>query len=247
MFESCHFEIQVEFMRDQIKYGNTSIEYNLEFVERKTLGIKVYPDKSVNVLAPRDSSIEKIREKVKNKASWILKQKDFFLSFHPITPARKYIGGETHLYLGKQYRLKLHQSLNSSVKLTGGFIHIQVKDTVDKNAIQKLLKQWYKDKAEQHFNQLFNELKTISKGFYNEEPELTYRWMKKRWGSCDKNGRIHLNIELIKAPKKCIEYVIVHELCHLKYLNHSTAFFELLSQVYPDWKATKYRLEKLMV
>lgn len=234
-------------MKDQIQYGNTLINYNLEFAERKTLGIKVHPDKSVNVCAPIGSSVEKVREKVKSKASWIVKQQDFFLSFHPLTPARKYVSGETHLYLGRQYRLKLHQDKSESVKLSGGYIHVYTQDLSNKTHIQELLKQWYKSKAEVHFNQLFNELKPISKKFYELEPQLSYRWMKKRWGSCDKNGKIHLNLELMKAPKKCIEYVIVHELCHLKYLNHSTAFYALLERVYPDWKATKDRLERLMV
>ncbi|MEM5563962.1 SprT family zinc-dependent metalloprotease [Psychroserpens sp. AS72] len=234
-------------MLDQIQYGNSLIEYSLDFVERKTLGIKVYPDKSVKVLAPREASIEKIREKVKNKASWIIKQQDFFLSFYPLTPERKFVSGETHLYLGRQYRLKLHKSKKASIKLTGGYINIYVKDIGDKKAIQNQLKQWYKQKAELHFNLLFDELKPISKGFYGQEPQLTYRWMQKRWGSCDKNGKVHLNLELIKTPKKCIEYVIVHELCHLKYLNHSNAFYGLLEKVYPDWRSTKDRLERLMV
>ncbi|ALJ06797.1 hypothetical protein APS56_08690 [Pseudalgibacter alginicilyticus] len=234
-------------MKQQIQYGNTTINFDLEFAERKTLGIKVHPDKSVNVLAPQESTIEKIKEKVKKKASWIIKQQDLFLSFHPLTPARKYVNGETHLYLGKQYRLKLHETSNPSIKLAGGYIHVATKNLDDKEAIQRLLKSWYKEKAEQHFNKLFEELKSISKGFYDHKPSLTYRWMQKRWGSCDKNGKIHLNLELIKAPKKCIEYVIVHELCHLKYLNHSTAFYDLLDKVYPDWRETKDRLERLMV
>lgn len=160
---------------------------------------------------------------------------------------KRFINGETHLYLGKQYRLKLHESDVLSVKLAGGYINVCAKDTQNKKAIQRQLKTWYKQKAEQHFNQLFGELKPISKSFYSHEPTLTYRWMNKRWGSCDKRGKIHLNLELIKAPKKCIEYVIIHELCHLKYLNHSTSFYKLLEKTYPDWKATKDRLERLMV
>lgn len=247
MHEGGYSKVQVGHMKDQIQYGNTLIDYNLEFAERKTLGIKVHPDKSVNVTAPRESSIDKIREKLKGKASWIIKQQGFFLSFHPLTPARKFVSGETHLYLGRQFRLKLHESKSDSVKLTGGYIHVYTNDLLDKKGIQELLKRWYKEKAEQHFNQLFDELKPISNSFYEREPQLSYRWMKKRWGSCDKNGKIHLNLELIKTPKKCIEYVIVHELCHLKYLNHSNAFYTLLEKVYPDWKATKDRLERLMV
>ncbi|NNE33238.1 MAG: M48 family metallopeptidase [Winogradskyella sp.] len=234
-------------MKDRVTYGTTVIEYDLEYKSRKTLGIKVHPDKTVKVFAPEETSIEKVREKVHKKSSWILKQQDFFLSFHPITPPRKFVSGETHLYLGKQYRLKLHESSRQMVKLSGGRIHVYIKNKEDKKAIERLLKGWYKQKAEKHFKDLFNELKSLSKSFYEGVPQLTYRWMKKRWGSCDKNGKVHLNLELIKAPKKCIEYVIVHELCHLKYLNHSTAFFELLQKVYPDWRATKDRLERLMV
>jgi len=231
----------------QIKYGTSSIDFTLEYSERKTLGIKVHPDKSVQVTAPLGSSIETIKEKIRNKASWILKQQDFFLSFHPKTPTRKYISGETHLYLGKQYRLKVEEANEESVKLHGGNIEIAVKSKKNKKHIEKLLQNWYKKRALSHFEKLFKECVPLTRGFYNGTPSLNYRWMKKRWGSCDKEGRIHLNLELIKAPKKCIEYVIVHELCHLAHLNHSNEFYNLLEKKYPDWRATKDRLEKLMV
>lgn len=234
-------------MEDQILYGSSTIDYTLEYAERKTLGIKVHPDKSVHVIAPIDSSVDDIKKKVKSKASWILKQQDFFLSFHPITPPRKFVSGETHLYLGKQYKLKLREATQESVKLHGGLLEVFVKDKADKKRVEKLLKSWYKEKAIMHFENLFNKLAPTSSSFYDGTPELKYRWMTKRWGSCDKDGGIHLNLELIKAPKKCIEYVIVHELCHLAHLNHSRAFFELLEKLYPNWIDTKNKLEKLMV
>lgn len=234
-------------IKDKIQYGNSKIDYTLEFAKRKTLGIKVHPDKSVHVIAPLDSQLDLVKEKVKNKAAWILRQQDFFLSFHPITPPRKFVSGETHLYLGKQYKLKLIESENESVKFYGGTIEVSVNSKSDKLQIEKLLKDWYKDKAEHHFNNLFEESLPLSKQFYKGTPTLKYRWMKKRWGSCDKDGQIHLNLELIKAPKKCIEYVIIHELCHLVYLNHSSAFYNLLEKVYPNWRETKDRLEQLMV
>lgn len=234
-------------LEDQIQYGTSTIHYVFEYAERKTLGIKVYPDKLVHVIAPKNTSTENVKEKLKNKASWILRQLDFFISFHPITPPRKFVSGETHLYLGKQYRLKLFEAPSESVKLHGGNIEVTIKSKLDKKRIEVLLQNWYKQKAMSHFNLLFQECVPISKSFYNGTPTLKYSWMNKRWGSCDKNGQIHLNLELIKAPKKCIEYVIIHELCHLSHLNHSNAFYELLNNVYPNWKATKDTLEKLMV
>ncbi len=234
-------------VKEQITYGTSIIEYSLAFAERKTLGIKVYPDKSVHVIAPTGTSMEKVSEKVHSKAAWVLRQQDFFLSFHPITPPRKFISGETHLYLGKQYRLKLVEAEKESVKLQGGNITVYCKHKDNKHRIEKQLKEWYKTKADQHFNKLFEELAPLAKPFYEGMPTIKYRWMDKRWGSCSQKGEVLLNNELIKTPKKCIEYVIIHELCHLAHLNHSAAFYELLDKLSPDWRRTKDELEKLMV
>lgn len=234
-------------MKHQIQYGTSVIDFTLEYAARKTLGIRVHPDKSVQVIAPIGASQQVIEKKVKSKAAWIQKQQDFFLSFYPHTPPRRYLSGETHLYLGKQYRLKLIQSKEEQVKLIGGRITVFTADTTNKEKIEQALKQWYTQKAQTHFPFLFDKLLPKAQSFYEGTPQLKYRWMKKRWGSCHKNGQILLNIELIKAPKKCIEYVIMHEFCHLAHLNHSRAFYDLLEKHYPDWKKTKDYLEHLMV
>lgn len=233
--------------KEYLKYGKSIIHYELEYAKRKTLGIKVHPDKLVQVIAPLESDPEKVKEKVYSKAAWILKQQDFFLSFEPQTPIRKYIAGETHLYLGKQYRLKLETNSKESVKLQGGNITVSLKDTTNNKQVKTLMAKWYKEKAEIQFEKLFCECLVSTKKYYKNKPILKYRWMEKRWGSCDKNGIIHLNLELIKAPKRCIEYVIIHEICHINHLNHSTAFYNQLDNIFPDWKKVKDRLEKIMV
>lgn len=234
-------------LKETIIYGNTTIDYLLDYADRKTLGIKVYPDKTVHVVAPSNAKIEKVREKVRSKASWIIRQQDFFLSFHPITPPRKFISGETHKYLGKQYRLKVNCNEKESVKLQGGNIFINIKDKTDTKRIETLLKKWYRSKAELHFTQILKESLPLVNSFYPGVPVLKFRWMDKRWGSCSKNGEIILNTELIKASKKSIEYVIFHELSHLAHLNHSAAFYRLLDKLAPDWRKTKDELEKMMV
>ncbi|TDE08175.1 YgjP-like metallopeptidase domain-containing protein [Dyadobacter psychrotolerans] len=91
-------------MKDYIEFGSKTIEFHLEFNDRKSLGITVTPALEVLVKAPIDTTIDKIKEKINKKAPWILKQLSFFLSFHPKTPTRKFVSGETHLYLGRQYR-----------------------------------------------------------------------------------------------------------------------------------------------
>lgn len=234
-------------MKSTIKYGTSSIQFEWQYDDRKTLGIHVHPDRKVYVKAPAGTPIELIREKVKKKAAWIQRQQEFFLSFHPLTPPRRYISGETHLYLGRQYRLKVILSDLEEVKLKHGYIHVYTAGKTNSSQIQRLLNDWYAAKAELHFDKLFQRLLPITNSFYQDEVHLRQRWMKKRWGSCSAQGVITLNIELIKAPKRCIEYVIIHEFCHLAYLNHSKAFYDLLEEKLPDWRSTKYFLEHFMV
>src|SRR6056297_1426522 len=93
--------------KHHIKYGNTTIDFDLEYSKRKSLGITVHPDTTVLVKAPENTDYSKIKSKVQKRGRWILKQKNHFESFLPNTPERKYVSGETHLYLGKKYRLKL--------------------------------------------------------------------------------------------------------------------------------------------
>lgn len=234
-------------MKRSIQFGLSTIHFDLYFAERKTLGIKVHPDKSVQVVAPHETSFLKIEEKVKSKAAWILKQQDFFIDFHPKTPARKYVSGETHLYLGKRYRLKLQKAQKKTVNLHNGYLFIFTPDIEDKIQLKKQLSRWYEEKAKMHFDELITKRKPLARKLTSKKVKFYYRWLDKRWGSCSKSARINLNFELIKAPKKCIEYVIVHELCHLAHLNHSKAFYELLEENYPHWEKTKEYLEKLMV
>ncbi|MBK7698568.1 MAG: M48 family metallopeptidase [Saprospiraceae bacterium] len=231
-------------MIDQIEFGSLTIIYTVEYSERKTLGITVTPDMNVLVRAPFDASCDKIREKLKTKAPWIIKQKSFFLSFHPKTPERKYISGETHLYLGRQYRLKIVLGSTESVKLKGKFIEVT---TIDKSNVPSLMKTWYLERARHKFNNLAIPLiAQFSK--YNVHPtSIILRNMSSRWGSCTPKGKIILNPELIKAPKRCIEYVIIHELCHLVHHDHTQKFIDLQTKEMPDWSKWKHKLENMMV
>jgi len=234
-------------LKASLKYGNSIIKFDLQFVNRKTLGIQVHPNSKVYVIAPIDTPLEKIKEKVKSKAVWILKQQQFFLSFQPITPSRKYVNGETHLYLGRQYRLKIIPSTKETVVLKRGFIEVYTKLKSDKTKIKDQLNSWYSNKANFHFLNLYKKLLPITKTFYQQQVSLKHIWLKNKWGNCSSKGVITLNTELIKAPKKCIEYVIIHEFCHLAYLNHSKAFYNLLEENLPDWRKTKNYLEHFML
>ena len=230
-----------------LKYGSTDISFTVTYSERETLGIQVHPDLKVKVIAPTDSSIDQITNKVRQKAPWIIKQQDYFISFHPKTPPRRYISGETHLYLGRQYRLRLIEDSHEAVQLIGGYINVHTTNATDTSRVKTLLEWWYNQKAQIHFPKLFEKAIQLYPIPTTKERTLKTKWMAKRWGSCTHDGTILLNIELIKTPKACIEYVIVHEFCHLAHMNHSKQFYKLLDKVYPEWKSTKMRLENIMV
>ena len=149
-----------------IQFGSKTIDFYLEFSDRKTLGITVTPEIEVLVKAPTDTSMEKVKDKIIKKAPWIIKQLSFFHSFEPKLPKRKYISGETHLYLGRQYRLKVvNEKLkvksgklevnNETVKLKGQFIEVF---TTDLSRVEKLLEKWYLEKANEKIKPLAQEL-----------------------------------------------------------------------------------------
>ncbi|MBW7868293.1 MAG: M48 family metallopeptidase [Brumimicrobium sp.] len=233
-----------------IQFGSKKIEFNLVFAERKTLGITVTPEMDVLVKAPINAPLPKIKEKVKKRASWILKQQNFFLSFQPKMSARKFINGETHLYLGRQYRIKVmplsKKTPDESIKLKGGFIEVY---TNTKTNVKPLLEAWYKQKAEEKIRPLTLDLFSsfTERHRLNDVPfQFSLRSMRLRWGSCSSKGKITLNPELIKAPKGCIEYVITHELCHLIHYNHTQKFFDLQEKEMENWEKWKMKLERML-
>jgi predicted metal-dependent hydrolase len=208
-----------------------------------TMEIAVHPDGTVLVKAPQKSEIQQIEDKVRKRARWILKQLNYFDQFQPITPPRSFVNGETHLYLGKQYRLKISSGTISSVKLANGYFNINCLGAVTPEKARTLLNTWYNDKAKLHFHERFENCWLNFSHRNVPKPELSIKRLQKRWGSLSEKGTLTLNSALIRAPKECIDYVITHELCHIIHHNHSPEFYKLLETVMPDWEQIKHKLE----
>ena len=226
-----------------VKYGDREIVYAVEFCRRKTLEISVMPDSAVQVRAPQGATLEAIAQKVQKKAPWIVEKQDWFAKFPKAPPPRQYLGGETHLYLGRRYRLKIEKGKERLVKIDGGFIRVVSVD-VRPATVKKLLDEWLRERAKVQFENVF--LACMARfSLSSKSPRLQIRDMKTRWGSLSKGGILTLNTKLIAAPKECIEYVVVHELCHLKYPNHDKKFYRLLETRMPDWEKRKQKLENL--
>lgn len=230
-------------MTGSIQFGSKTIEFDFSFSERKTLGITITPEMTVFVKAPLETPFDKIEEKVRKKAPWIIKQQNYFLGFFPKTPERQYVSGETHLYLGRQYRLKVTDSKKNDVRYKGRYIEVY---TLKKEKAGLLLKQWYKERAKIKFSEIAEPLIEKFKKYKVEPSSLYVQEMNNRWGSCTPKGKIILNTELIKAPRPCIEYVIIHELCHLVHHNHNQKFIDLQQKEMPDWEKWKEKLENLL-
>ena len=227
-----------------LDYGSESIAFNLSFSPRRRLSIAVEPTGDVIVKAPVDTSLETVLEHLHRKAGWIIRQRDGFASFGPVMPPKRYVSGETHRYLGRQYRLRVRDGDEASVKLIGRFFEIVTTDKSNTTAVRKQLESWYRSHAQQVFGQHFAECLQSSYFRKLDAPRWSIRRMKRRWGSCTKSGSILLNLLLVQASPLCIEYVITHELCHLVHHSHDTKFYRLLGRVMPDWRERKRKLEQ---
>ncbi|WP_320545961.1 M48 family metallopeptidase [Aeromonas veronii] len=227
------------------RYGDERIAF--ERVQRRQASgkvlIKVHPDCRVVVSAPREAADEAVLAAVKQRGRWIYEQlRDFRQQLEHVTP-RQYISGESHYYLGKQYLLKVIEAPNSvpGVKMLRGKLEVSVRQR-SAEKVRELLADWYKARAKEVFARRLNAM--LDQAIWvTGRPALRILTMQTQWGSCSPHGRITLNPHLVKASRECIDYVILHELCHIAEHNHSEHFYRLMSQVMPGWEKTKAKLD----
>lgn len=233
-------------MRGSIAYAGQSIDFSARFSRRRTLAISVNPNGSVEIVAPEGTAQEVIEERLQRRATWVLRQREYFEQFRPRTPPRRYVGGETHLYLGRQYRLKIEEGAEDCIRLWGGYFLVTLAGGPTPRRAAELMGAWYQTRAKAKLGERFAVVTERFARMLPDEPTLAIRRMYRRWGSYSATGRITLNTDLVRAPLPCIDYVVVHELAHGRYPNHSRAFFALLSQMMPDWERRKLILERML-
>ncbi len=227
----------------QIQFGSQDIDFELQLMKRNTLSISVHPDLSVIVRAPENTKLEDIEKKVYHRAKWILNQQRRFEIYLPDVPPRKYVSGESHRFLGRQYRLKIIKSKTEQIKLSRQFLEVHTLDITSSNA-RVLVETWYREQANQIFQERLSACYTKLAREKIPYPKISIRRMQSSWGSCSAKSMITLNIKLIQVPMEYIDYVITHELCHLKHLHHEAGFYKLLSRVMPGWEVKKEKLDR---
>jgi predicted metal-dependent hydrolase len=188
----------------------------------------------VKVSVPITLSDSRIRDLLTKRTHWI-KSKLQEQSDRPITPPKEYVSGETVTYLGKNYRLKVLIGGQPSIKLKRGYVEATVSHTdIDsKNTIRCLLERWYRSHAERRLGE-----KTVRlAGVIGVNPaSVTVKNYKSRWGSCSTKGDIAYNWRIILAPHSIVDYVVVHELCHMLEHNHSSKYWKHVERHVPNWR-----------
>lgn len=230
---------------DSVYWGHTKIDFRYRFAKRKTLSISVHPDLAVMVKPPEGTEVEEIRERIRKRGAWIRTAWREFELYLPKQPPRQYVSGETHRYLGRQYRLKILQGKEDSVKCLWGYFWVTSSCEPTSARAEKLLGDWYRRQAHRVFRERLEVcFQRVARKGVETPTLLRIQKMASRWGSCSDQGRIILNLELIKAPKECIDYVITHELCHLKEKHHGPSFWRMLEKLMPDYRERRKRLNR---
>jgi predicted metal-dependent hydrolase len=236
--------MKTDSAKDVIQFGTRQIQYHLYRDDRKHLRVVVSPELKVDVFAPKTASDGQIHAVLRRKAHWIARTLDKLETYHPLPAPKRYVSGETFLCLGRQYRLKVENGLRQPAKLLGRFLWVWIEDKADVLSIKRAVEAWYRKRAHEALGRYMEKCYTIASRHGVPEPLLVIRAMRRRWGSCSPSGRITLNVKLVQVPVHCIEYVIMHELCHLKNQNHSKAFYSLLNRCQPDWRKRKEMLDR---
>ena len=230
-----------------LHYGDAQIPYivRVNSNRKAKVEINVLPDGAVEVEAPEEATQADIAKAVHKRARWIVNHvTDARRRFEHVLP-RQYVSGEQILYLGRRYSLKVQQvaRVDRSVKLKGSLLMVLTPAT-DPEAVRAKVRAWMRMRAREYIAQ---RLSVVCKSlpWPQSVPGFRLQEMKTQWGNCAVKGAIVLNPSLVKAPRACIDYVITHELCHLREHNHSPEFFRLLSKASPGWEGVKATLDEM--
>jgi predicted metal-dependent hydrolase len=232
--------------RETLLYRNHSLHYTLVFRSRRTIGFAVRPDGSVHISAPAGTSAEWVAQQVLKKADWILKHQEAFARRPAPVPSRRYEAGSTHYYQGQPYTLRFVEAAKPRITLEADELIIAAPAPLSAAQTEALLHAWYARQAGPLFAESQVRVWPRFAEFNLTRPTLAVRQMRTRWGSCTpRTARIRLSPELVRARPECLDYVLLHECCHLLVGDHSKAFYDLQTRLLPDWERWKKELNAL--
>lgn len=225
-------------MKLSYDYGSQRIEFTVTFRKRKTLSIEVEPPNIITVIAPFETTEDKVLQIVKAKSKWIVQKLYDFREMEYRKRKRQYINGESFIYMGRNYSLQTVLDPHVSVaeaKLSRGkfYVYSSVKD---EDVTKKALENWYKDKAKE---KIMERIEYYQPFFDIKPSKVIIKDQQKRWGSCTLRKELLFNWKCIMAPSPVLDYIVVHEMCHLLHMNHSKEFWNQVKRVLPDYEDRK--------
>ena len=233
----------------EIVWRNHIIRFDLYRKKVKNINLNLKPDMNIMVSANDRVPLEVVLDFVKSKAAWIVKNTGYFKDVQSESVYDKeYVSGESFKYLGRQLRLKVVEETLEFIRYSRGYLQLAVKDRSNVKRKEIMVNRWFRERADRIFNEVLERVFPVIEKYGVPKPFIMIRSMKARWGSCVRDKHIVLlNFELIKAPKYCIEYVVLHELVHFLHRNHNADFYGLLASLMPDWKERKRILDEEII
>ncbi len=226
-----------------LRYGQRAIPVLLLRSRAARFRVTVFPDLRVVVSAPVKADTPAIVSRTRRRLRWIVRQLDVFARYQPLQPPRSYVSGETHYLMGHAFRLRIEKAKHYRVAFAGGYLVVQSRTPTLRGHVRKMVERWYLRMARRVFEARMEKCRKVFARDRLPPSRLRLRRMPRRWGSCTPTGTITLNPDLVKTPQPCIDYAIIHELCHLIHPDHGRKFYDLLLRCIPDWRARKENLE----
>jgi len=234
--------------RHEIICGTERIPVEVSFDRHRSLRLCVRPEGTVCVRAPFRTSTQHIHAHVQRKAAWILRHLERFRALRQAARPLAYVSGETLAFLGRDYTLEVRQGERNAVRLSEECVEVTTRLAPRPDQVRRLLDAWHLEQAKELFSRLIREaLPSLDAHGVPRPAQLKIRAMTSRWGTCSLARTITLNRHLVRAPLSCVEYVVAHELCHLRHHSHNAQFYGLLEAVMPDWKARRKRLRQVAI
>jgi predicted metal-dependent hydrolase len=229
------------------RWGQTDLPFCVMRSARRTLRIVVSPDGSITAHVPDEATDDDIVARVSRRGGWIKRELLRCEKWRPRTPERQYVSGETHLFLGKQYRLVVTSDGAPDVRVDGDRIILAVRENSSFVHRRTLLRHWYGLQSHRIFPIRLDVAAPPFLRLGVVKPRLIVRPMSQRWGSFTAKGNLVLNSELAQASPHLIDYVIAHELAHALHPDHGPNWQGLLTQTMPDWRKRKDDLERQLL
>lgn len=232
------------FKHDSVESAGVVIAYSWCHSRRTTLGLTVRPDKTVSVRVPLRTSVRSTREFVADRAEWILKVWKR-LDAQPSRHEQSSCSGALFMFHGERFQLIFETGTPLSLQIRDNFLVMTSADLLSEADVGRMIDSWYRKQAARIVTERSSACHYMMRSEEIPLPPITLRSMKTRWGSYSyRTGRITLNINLVKTPPACLDYVIIHELCHIKLRHHGPDFWQLVARYQPDYLLLRRQLRQ---